>query len=239
MDLSPVKNNAVQGEGRALLSGRQSITGKYAVTLAQAFFCEVQSMLTYALTPPQKKSPYQFLVPFRALHVQAWKRADSHGLIEWSLPELQHLYEKLKLLCRASKRAVRQGLYPTVHITSPVMVLGDLHGSFDDLNFFLKQLYDGSDSPETPNCEDSAGDAETASDFRIAANVLMVGPKGEHQVNTDAASRVHRIHPPKGNPLCLVNFMFQMGLPSRKQAERDQGPRGMDTEEESLAAGEG
>ena len=115
---------------------------------------------------------------------KAWETADQEqSLFEYTDPEVDQLYLKLKLLCCASKRALRQGAYPTVHIRSPIMVLGDLHGSFEDLHFFLQEFYDRNPGdaharPERP----VFGGAGKARRFRIGANVVMVGNDGEQEV---------------------------------------------------------
>ena len=112
---------------------------------------------------------------------EAWKRADhTTSLFQWTAPELALLHDKLQLLCRAARKALRQGLYPTVHVRSPVLVLGDLHGSFDDLNFFLKQLYDPDNPGDLPM---SPASAKRAQRFRIAANAVMLSDDGEQDVS--------------------------------------------------------
>ena len=98
-------------------------------------------------------------------------------MFQWKEPQLQELQHRIRPLCQAATRAFRQGAYPLVRMASPLMVLGDLHGSFDDLHYFIKHIYDPSDAaPDT-----APRDGPPAA-LRIAAQSVLMWTNGDQQV---------------------------------------------------------
>jgi len=107
-----------------------------------------------------------------------WERtdtSDSKNLgIEWEAAELDRLLAWVEPLCVGAKQILKQEDYPMLRLRSPICVLGDIHGRFDDLHFFISELYDSALSQPLAR----AG----PKNFRIANNFLLLGEDGDHEV---------------------------------------------------------
>ena len=98
----------------------------------------------------------------------------------WDEDQLDKMYGYIEDLCLATKQTLQKDPYPLVKITSPVMVLGDIHGSYSDLSFFLGRMFD-------PNVRDPLQTKWDKKSINVATNVLVlqgdtVGVKGIRDV---------------------------------------------------------
>eukprot|EP01001_Neometanema_parovale_P010796 NODE_702_length_2167_cov_107.926125_g669_i0.p1 GENE.NODE_702_length_2167_cov_107.926125_g669_i0~~NODE_702_length_2167_cov_107.926125_g669_i0.p1 ORF type:complete len:485 (+),score=80.66 NODE_702_length_2167_cov_107.926125_g669_i0:66-1520(+) len=59
---------------------------------------------------------------------------------EWTDDELDCFCDMILLLCMKMKEVLAAESYPLLRLSSPMCVLGDIHGSFDDLQFFVREL---------------------------------------------------------------------------------------------------
>ena len=93
-----------------------------------------------------------------------------------------------------------------LQITSPVCVLGDIHGSFDDLQFFLTQLYDA-DGPEPS----PPGDTRSEREHQLATHVLVLRDDGDHEVS--GGQRVVSAEPCRSLPhACWRPLLCALGV---------------------------
>jgi len=108
---------------------------------------------------------------------QVWNRDPGSQRFWWQEAEIDSLFKHIETLCLAAKKVMKADPYPMLQITSPVCVLGDIHGSFDDLQFFLTQLYDA-DGPEPS----PPGDTRSEREHQLATHVLVLRDDGDHEV---------------------------------------------------------
>jgi len=110
---------------------------------------------------------------------RVWAKSNAHGPAQngftWNPTELRNLLEVIGPLCKIAKKVLKSQDYPMLQVKSPVVVLGDLHGRFDDLQFFLTELYD-------PRRLAPSGQAPPHGDHRIADNVLLLSDKTDAEV---------------------------------------------------------
>jgi hypothetical protein len=110
---------------------------------------------------------------------KAWGKVkpEEELAFKWQQRELDAIYDCMEVLCLGAKDLIKAEDYPIIRIRSPLVVLGDIHGRFDDLHFFISQLYD-----RTHMEMSRARSMRKAKDVRIANNFLLLGDKGEHEV---------------------------------------------------------
>eukprot|EP00668_Euglena_longa_P044149 GGOE01058750.1.p1 GENE.GGOE01058750.1~~GGOE01058750.1.p1 ORF type:complete len:641 (-),score=188.07 GGOE01058750.1:450-2312(-) len=97
---------------------------------------------------------------------------------DWTPEEQQELYQLMRVLCLRCIQVFKAEDYPVLHLESPLFVMGDIHGRFDDLHFFLQQFY-RSGGPATSPPPPPARTSETV---RVADNILVMAEDGEYEV---------------------------------------------------------
>uniref|UniRef100_A0A7S1IGF9 Serine/threonine-protein phosphatase n=1 Tax=Eutreptiella gymnastica TaxID=73025 RepID=A0A7S1IGF9_9EUGL len=75
-----------------------------------------------------------------------WRR---NGCFEWKDPEA--FESSILELCQAAKSVLTLQDYPMLELQSPLYILGDIHGNFDDLYFYLQRLITFGDMRYTSN----------------------------------------------------------------------------------------
>eukprot|EP00669_Euglena_mutabilis_P002120 TRINITY_DN12712_c0_g1_i1.p1 TRINITY_DN12712_c0_g1~~TRINITY_DN12712_c0_g1_i1.p1 ORF type:complete len:471 (+),score=153.46 TRINITY_DN12712_c0_g1_i1:135-1547(+) len=96
----------------------------------------------------------------------------------WTEAETEQLRRLIKPMCTRCQEILKKDAYPVLHLQSPIFVLGDLHGRFDDLHFFLRNFY----SEEAPPLAKES--PVNTRDYRIAGNLLLLGDGDDYQVTS-------------------------------------------------------
>ena len=67
-----------------------------------------------------------------------WDTMKASGPVSftWNSNQKDTLYQHVQRLCQDVKSLLRSDKYPLFELSSPVCVLGDLHGNYEDVLFY-------------------------------------------------------------------------------------------------------